>query len=104
MVNTYLLTLTYHDPCHKDVARIMVYTAGDMVAELRNTYTLENHWIRRHPVTIDGPFPFPYDYAGWPSRVFIQSAITGMAIRHRKYLFQMKNGCAAYTAQIVRTG
>jgi hypothetical protein len=104
MVATYLLTLNYQDSCHKDVARIMVYTAGDAAAEIRNTYTLEDHWTRRHPVTIDGPFPFPPDYAGWPTRAFVQGVIKGMAIGHRKYLFQMKTGCAAYTAQISRLG
>ncbi len=104
MVAAYLLTLNYHDPCHKDVARIMVYTAGDAASQIRNTYTLEDHWTRRHPVAIDGPFPFPYDYEGWPTRAFIQGVITGMAIGHRKYLFQMQVGPAAYTAKISRVG
>ncbi len=104
MVATYLLTLNYHDPCHKDVARIMVYTAGDALGQLRNTFTLEDHWARRHPVTIDGLFPFPYDYNGWPTRTFIQDIIVKMAIGSRRYLFQMSAGCASYTATIKRVG
>lgn len=104
MVARYLLTLNYHDPCHKDVTRIMVYTAGDIVAEIRNTHALEDHWVRKHPVTIDGPFSFPPNYKGWPTRAFVQSIIAGLPIGNRRYLFQMKNGCATYTAMVMRTG
>jgi hypothetical protein len=104
MVATYLLTLHYQDPCHKDVARIMVYTPGDIVAEIRNTHTLEDHWTRRHPTTIDGPFPFPYNAKSWPTRAFVQGVVAGMAIGNRRYLFQMRIGCAAYTAQVSRVG
>lgn len=100
---TYMLHITYRDACFHDTVRITTYTAGDICAEIRNTGAYAEHWNRRH-VTLDGPFPFPPDYHDWPSRSFIQGAISTMAIGHRKYLMQIRIGDAAYTATVQRVG
>ncbi len=60
----------------------------------------EAHWARRHPVTIDGPFPF---VAGdFPSRAFVQDVIRGVAIGQRRYVYQSRVGEASYVAIIRR--
>lgn len=111
---TYMLLLTYHDPCGQDTVRIMTHTAGHISAEIRNTGTYADHWNRRRDArqlcchsrhaTLDGPFPFPESLSLFPSRSFVQGTISTMAIGQRKYLFQLREGDAAYTATVQRVG
>jgi hypothetical protein len=98
---TYMLHITYRDPCFRDAVRITTYTAGDICAEIRNTGAYAEHWDSRH-ATLDGPFPFPPTYNDWPSRAFVYGSISTMAIGHRKYLFQVKEGDASYSVTVQR--
>jgi hypothetical protein len=100
MVTTYELQLTYTDPCYQDRLRLTVYSAGEVCAEICKVGAYEAHWARRHPVTIDGPFPF---VAGnFPARAFVQSVMRGVAIGQRRYVYQSRVGEASYTAVIRR--
>ena len=60
----------------------------------------EEHWVRRHPVTLDGPFPF---IAGeFPNRAFVHGVMQGIAIGQRRYVYQRRVGEASYTAILRR--
>jgi hypothetical protein len=101
-VETYELQLTYRDPCYQDRLRLTVYTAGEVAAQICRIGAYEDHWARRHPVTIDGPFPLLV--GEFPNRAFIAAAIRGLAIGQRKYLHQSHVGSVSYTAVLRRTG
>ncbi len=99
MVATFELHISYRDPCWHDTARITVYTAGEICAEICRTSAYEAHWARHH-TTIDGPFPFP---AGtFPSRSFIQGCITKLTINQRKLVYHGRVGDAAYIVTVRR--
>ena len=109
---TYMLHITYRDPCFRDAVRITTYTAGDICAEIRNTGAYAEHWARRRDArqlcchsrhaTLDGPFPFPPTYNDWPSRSFVYGSISTMAIGHRKYLVQVGDCNASYSVTVQR--
>jgi hypothetical protein len=103
MVPTYELVLVYRDGCLHERISITIYTAGDICAQIRNTGVAEDHWNRHHR-TLTGEFPFSAHTAQWPSRAFVQTAMTGLSIGRRAYLYQSSVGDAAYTAILRRTG
>ena len=118
MVATYTLHLTYSDltcprgesvttrhtggsvPCYQDRLRLTVYSAGEICAEICKIGAYEAHWALRHPITIDGPFPFVV--GEFPNRAFVAGLIRGLAIGQRRYVYQSRVGDASYTAIVQR--
>lgn len=100
MVATYTLHLTYSDPCYQDRLRLIVFSAAEICAEICKVGTYEEHWAKRHPVTIDGSFPFVA--SSFPTRAFVVGILRGLAVGQRRYVYQSRIDNASYTAIVQR--